>query len=126
MSKKLILCLAFFAGCLSYAAAQAELHFEKTTFDFGEFMEKDIQTAVFTFTNTGNEPLIIHQAMTTCGCTVADYTKSKIMPGKTGEVRITYNGKNKPRGHFKKVVTIRSNAATPMTRIYVTGTMKAK
>ena len=58
MSKKLILCLAFFAGCLSYAAAQAELHFEKTTFDFGEFMEKDVQTAVFTFTNTGNEPLV--------------------------------------------------------------------
>lgn len=108
------------------AAAQAVIKFDKTTVDFGTFPEAQPQTAIFTFTNTGNEPLVVHQAMTVCGCTVAEYTKNKVMPGKTGQVKVVYNGNGKPKGYFKKVVTIRTNASNAITRLYVEGNMTIK
>lgn len=108
------------------AAAQAVIKFDKTAIDFGTFAEAQPQTAIFTFTNTGTEPLVVHQAMTVCGCTVAEYTKNKVMPGKTGQVKVVYNGNGKPKGYFKKVVTIRTNASNAITRLYVEGNMTIK
>ena len=103
---------------------QAEIKFDKTVHNFGTFSEKSpVQTAVFTFTNIGKEPLIINQAIASCGCTVPAYTKEPIQAGKTGTVKVTYNGKGKFPGHFKKPVTVRSNASNQMVRIYVEGDM---
>lgn len=117
---------AFFAlFCMSCVNcfAQAEIKFEKTVHNFGTFKESETQKTVFKFTNTGNEPLVIHQAITSCGCTVAKYTLTPVDPGKTGEVEIVYNGKGKLFGHFRKSITIRSNAESPITRISIEGTM---
>jgi len=47
-----------------------------------------------------------------------------IKPGEKGEIKITYNGKGKFPGYFKKTVTIRTNAITEMTRLYVEGVME--
>jgi hypothetical protein len=46
-----------------------------------------------------------------------------VEPGMSGEVEIVYNGKGKLYGHFRKSITIRSNAKTPITRISIEGTM---
>lgn len=112
----------FCMGCLS-AFAQAEIKFDKASHNFGTFFESETQKTVFKFTNTGNEPLVIHQAITSCGCTVAKFTTTPIEPGKTGELEIIYNGKGKLFGHFRKTVTVRSNAKTPIARISIEGTM---
>lgn len=113
----------FCIGCIS-AFAQAEIKFEKTSHNFGTFYESESQKTVFKFTNKGNEPLVIHQAITSCGCTVAKFTQTPIAPGKSGEVEIIYNGKGKLFGHFRKSITIRSNSKAPITRISIEGTMK--
>lgn len=110
-------------GMSSSALAQAVIKFDKTSHNFGTFKEADVQTYVFTFTNTGDKPLVIQQAFSSCGCTVPEYTKKPIMPGKTGQISVTYNGKGKFPGPFRKSVTIRSNATNAMVRIYVEGTM---
>ena len=109
--------------CLS---AQAIIKFDKTTHNFGTFPEEKPVSTTFSFTNTGDEPLVIQQAMSTCGCTVADYTKEPIKPGAKGQIKVTYNGKGKPEGHFKKVVTVRTNASNALTRIYIEGKMTVK
>lgn len=116
------LLVLFCIGCVN-ALAQAEIKFDKTSHNFGSFYESEIQKTVFKFTNTGNEPLVIHQAITSCGCTVAKYTQTPVAPGKTGEVEIVYNGKGKLFGHFRKSITIRSNAKTRIFRISIEGTM---
>lgn len=118
----LLVALASF-GMSSSALAQAVIKFDKTSHNFGTFKEADVQTYVFTFTNTGDKPLVIQQAFSSCGCTVPEYTKKPIMPGKTGQISVTYNGKGKFPGPFRKSVTIRSNATNAMVRIYVEGTM---
>ena len=124
MKKSLILSLLFMLS-VGYAFAQAEIKFDKTTHDFGKFSETSpVQKCTFTFTNVGDKPFVINQALATCGCTVPTYTKKPIAPGEKGTLNVTYNGKGKFPGHFKKTITVRSNAKTEMTRLYIEGTME--
>lgn len=90
------------------------------------FQKTSVVSCVFTFTNIGDAPLVIHQAVASCGCTVPDYTKEPILPGKTGTIKVTYNGTGKYPGHFKKSITLRTNAKTEMLRLYIEGNMTAK
>lgn len=124
---KKIIAISFmliFAATTIMAQSAAEIKFNKLTHNFGTFSESTpVQKCTFTFTNTGNAPLVINQAVASCGCTVPEYTKSPVAPGQTGKITITYNGKGKFPGHFKKSITIRTNAATSMVRLYVEGDM---
>lgn len=124
--KKIVMMLMLMASVTAFAQqTQAEIKFDKTTHNFGKFSESNpVQTAVFTFTNTGTSPLIINSAMASCGCTVPTYTKTPIKPGEKGTVKVTYNGKGKFPGHFKKTVTLRTNAVVEMCRLYIEGDME--
>ena len=70
------------------------------------------------------EPLVINPAVPSCGCTVPKYPKEPIEPGKGGEIEVTYNGTGKSLGHFKKSITIRTNGAVEISRLYIEGDMK--
>ena len=120
------LCLLFVISIAAFAqAGKAEIKFDKTSHNFGKFSEKQpVQKCTFTFTNTGTAPLVINQAIASCGCTVPAYTKTPILQGKKGEITVTYNGTGKFPGHFKKTITVRSNATTEMTRLQVEGDME--
>lgn len=124
--KKIFLLLMMLASFVAYAQQeQPEIKFDKTVHNFGTFSEKTpVQTAVFAFTNIGKAPLIINQAIASCGCTIPSYTKEPIMPGEKGTVKVTYNGKGKFPGHFKKSITIRTNGKVEMVRLYIEGDMK--
>ena len=125
--KKLVLLTMMLFAFVGFAVAQqkAEIKFDKLTHNFGSFSEKDpVQECTVTFTNVGQAPLVINQAVASCGCTVPSYPKAPIKPGEKGEIKITYNGKGKFPGHFKKTITIRTNATTEMTRLYVEGVME--
>ena len=130
--KKLILFTLMLMCCITSGFVQgdndkkqAEIKFDKLIHDFGKFSESDpVVTCVFTYTNVGETPLIINQAVASCGCTVPEYTKKPVMPGEKGEIKITYNGAGKFPGHFKKSITVRTNGAVEMTRLYVEGDME--
>ena len=118
--KKLILTtiLSIFA-MVTFAAGEAEIKFEKTSHDFGTFSESSPKvTCVFKFTNTGDKLLVIHQAIASCGCTVPQYPKEPIKPGEGGEIIVTYDGAGKFPGHFKKSITLRTNAKQEIVRLY--------
>lgn len=122
-----LLCFVMLTTAFAQSAAkQADIKFDKTSHNFGTFSEDDpVVTCVFKFTNTGTAPLIIHQAVPSCGCTVPTYTKEPIKPGEKGKLEIRYNGAGKFPGHFKKSITVRTNGKTKMVRLYVEGTMEA-
>ena len=117
--------LLFICGMTTAMAQKpANIRFDKLTHNFGTFSEKNpIVTCTFTYTNVGGSPLIINQAVASCGCTVPEYTKTPVKPGEKGEIKITYNGTGKFPGHFKKSITIRTNGETEMTRLYIEGEM---
>ena len=101
------------------------IKFEKTTHDFGTFSETNsTQKCVFTFVNQGTAPLVINQAIASCGCTIPSFTKTPIKPGEKGEIKVTYNGRGTFPGHFKKTITVRSNGVTELTRLYIEGVME--
>ena len=125
MKKILLFTMLLFCG-MNVALAQkpAEIKFDKLTHDFGTFSEKEpVVSCTFSFTNVGEVPLVINQAVASCGCTVPEYTKTPIQPGEKGETKVTYNGTGKFPGHFKKSSTVRTNGAVEMTRLYIEGEM---
>ena len=126
--KKILTLIIMLVASLNIASAQEQeacISFEKVVHDFGTFNENDgAQKCVFNFTNTGDAPHIISQAVASCGCTVPSYTKSPIQPGEKGEIMVTYSGKGKFPGHFKKTITIRSNGNPEMVRLYIEGNME--
>ena len=98
--------------------------FAEPTHDFGEIMDGDKVEHVFTFTNSGSEPLVISNAKGSCGCTVPDWPKDPIKPGDTGEIKVVYNSKNKGKVGGKnenKTVTITANTNPPETRVFIKG-----
>ena len=125
--KKLFLTtiLSIFA-LVTFAAGEAEIKFEKTSHNFGSFPETEKVTCTFKFTNTGDNLLVIHQAIASCGCTVPQYPKQPIKPGESGEIKVTYDGSGKFPGHFKKSITLRTNAKQEIVRLYVEGDMVGK
>ncbi len=117
---------------VNVAAAQdekvAEIKFDTLTHDFGTFLEAEpVVKCVFRFTNVGTAPLVIHQAIASCGCTVPTYTKDPVQPGAKGQIEVTYNGKGKFPGPFQKIVTVRYNSKNPKEKVnlVVKGNMKA-
>jgi hypothetical protein len=125
--KKILLMTVMLLGCITMAMAQkpAEIKFDKLTHNFGTFSEKSpVVECTFTFTNVGETPLVVNQAVASCGCTVPEYTKTPIQPGAKGEIHVTYNGTGKIPGHFKKSITVRTNGAVEMTRLYIEGNME--
>ena len=79
--------------------------FDKETIEMGKLKQGNPTKGTFTVTNISKEPLIIEQANPTCGCTISDYTKSPIEPGKTGVINATYNAAN--AGSFEKHLTVK-------------------
>ena len=132
MKKYLLSLLCCISSMVSFAQTdnyttvkKAEIKFDQTTYDFGRFPEANPeQTCKFYFTNTGNDLLVIHQAVASCGCTVPKYSKKPIRPGERGSITVTYNGRGKQPGVFKKTITLRTNAKTEMVRIFIMGEME--
>ena len=103
----------------------AEIEFDTLRHDFGKFSRDDpVVHCSFNFKHVGTAPLIIHMAMASCGCTVADFTKKPVKPGESGVINVTYDGTDKFPGHFTKTISVRSNAVSQLVRLTIEGTME--
>ena len=103
---------------------KGEMKFEHTRHNFGVFaVDTAIVTHEFVFTNVGKAPLIIHQANASCGCTVPEYTLEPIKPGEKGKITVTYNGKGRRPGVFRKRITVHNNGKQTPLRLYIEGEM---
>ncbi|CAK7012837.1 MAG: hypothetical protein PARBA_00531 [Parabacteroides sp.] len=80
--------------------------------DFGNISKGTVKTNTFEIINTGNNPLVITDINTTCGCTTATYDKKPAKPGDTLRVEVTVTPKD--TGFFDETVTIRCNTNRPV------------
>ncbi|HMP98328.1 MAG TPA: DUF1573 domain-containing protein [Cyclobacteriaceae bacterium] len=99
------------------AASQAEtkpegplpaFQFPKLEHDFGTINEGDVVEHTFTFTNTGDAPLIIQGVQASCGCTAPDWSKDPIPVGGTGFVKAKFDSQGKPNIN-NRTVTVTAN-----------------
>ncbi len=80
------------------------ISFKKEVHDFGEIPQKKEVSTIFVFINTGEEPLLIQEVKSTCGCTVPEYPKEMIKPSDKGEIKVIYDA-NLP-GRFNKKISV--------------------
>lgn len=94
---------------LAAFAAKPAISFDATTHDFGNIKEAAGPVSHdFTITNTGDAPLIIVSATTSCGCTTPEIPKEPIKPGATAKLKVTFDPLGRP-GEFEKNIKIKTN-----------------
>jgi hypothetical protein len=94
---------------------------ENTEHDFGEIQHLDPVVYEFEFTNKGQAPLVISEVEGSCGCTVAEYTKDPVMPGKKGKVKATFDAA--AMGKFRKSIKVVANVEGGPEYLYIKGTV---
>lgn len=123
--KKLLLAVLALSSTTLFAQKKAndiaKLNVE--TYDFGKIKQNVPAVATVVVTNIGTDPLIIDQATPSCGCTISDYTKTPIAPGKTGTIKATYNAA--ALGHIDKTITVKFAGADDVKFIKLTGEVLA-
>ena len=122
MKQLLTLCLLAFAFS---AHAQAVMKFETDAHDFGNVTEGTMATYEFKFKNTGNQPVVIANVQASCGCTTPDWTKTPVLPGKSGIIKAMYSSAGRP-GVFNKTVTVTSNATEASKVLSIKGSVLTK
>ena len=94
--------------------------------DFGDIKESNgIVSHTFTVLNNGELPLVISRVIASCGCTQPDWTQEPIAPGKTGEIKVSYD----PTGRsgeppFTKTIAVYSNGKTGNYVLTIKGDVK--
>jgi len=104
---------------ISFSMNAQEFKFENETIDYGKINKGANGERVFVFTNIGNQPLIIKNIQSSCGCTVPEKPEEPIMPGEKGEIKVSYDTKR--IGGFSKSITIFSNAKKSRKIIKIKG-----
>lgn len=100
------------------------IEFAEREHNFGKFSPVGADTLklhTFTFRNTGDKPLVVLRAVSSCGCTQPTHTMEPVMPGDSGIVTVGYRGIGQNPGYFRKSVTVYSNDPRSYVRIFISG-----
>ena len=103
------------AGKPSDPGQMPAMSFPMDEHDFGRLIQGTTVSYGFKFTNTGGSDLVIASVSSSCGCTVTDYPKDPVKPGKDGLVMVTFKTEGK-RGFQHKTVTVMANTQ-PNTKV---------
>ena len=98
------------------------LTFAEQQFDFGDIKADSVVQHAFKFTNTGKTPLLITDALASCGCTTPSWPKEPVAPGATGELQVKFNSHGK-HGLISKQVSVRANTQPATTTVYIKGSV---
>ena len=98
----------------------AVIEFEKPSFKFPRVKAGTIVTNAFKFRNTGKNPLIIKDAVASCGCTVAEFPKEPIAPGEGGTILAKFNTEGKNSMQIK-YISVYANTIPNETRLEMEG-----
>ena len=82
--------------------------FDKKVHDFGTIDDGTPVETIFSYTNTGDAPLVVSEIKSTCGCTVPqDWSRAPLLPGESSKFTVKFNGKGANK--TSKTVTIKAN-----------------
>lgn len=123
MKNLTVTAILFFIGFA--VNAQADIEFKSDVVDYGEIPFGSDGVRTFTFTNTGDEDLIIKNVASSSGYTIQKEPEGAIAPGKTDIIKVKYDTKRV--GPIRKIITVYSNAAKkPIYTLRIKGRVLAK
>ena len=107
MKKIFLFASALVFGLVAMAQTKSEdvVKFNTDKHDFGKIKQGVPVTYSFEIKNTGDKPIVVENASSSCGCTVPEKPEKPINPGATGKLKVQYNAANV--GPFKKDVIIK-------------------
>ncbi len=106
--KNLLLLIVLFFTIAIKAQIGAKIEFNTETINYGnDLKSSDDSKRVFVFKNTGNQPLLIINATSTCGSTIINFPKSPITPGSIGDITVIYD---MSPGPISKTIIVETNA----------------
>ena len=124
--KRFLLMMAAAVLCQMAMMAQPQATFKESTYDFGTIKEsKGPVKHTFEFTNTGDTPLLVIDAVASCGCTRPSFTAKPVKPGKKGKIEVTFSPAGR-RGTFRKTIKVKTNAVEKISALVITGTIIPK
>jgi hypothetical protein len=74
---------------------------------------------VFRLKNEGDKLLVIHDVVTSCGCTKVEYRKEPVRPNEEFELKVIYEAEES--GRFNKTLTVYCNAKNSPIRLRIKG-----
>jgi hypothetical protein len=99
--------------------------FDELSYDWGTIAEGEKMTHVFKFKNTGANDMIISDAHGSCGCTVPEWPKEPIKPGKSSQIKVIFDSKGKS-GDQNKSVTLTANTEPSSMVLMIKGKVTPK
>ena len=124
-----LLAAALLAGGAGSGRAEEQktprIRVEPEAFDFGKALPAKTLRKEFTLSNFGDEALVIESVSTTCGCTAALASDTKLAPGSSTVLRVTLETRSYT-GKLERQVLVRSNdPKTPLLTVKVSATVEA-
>jgi Protein of unknown function (DUF1573) len=105
-----------------YVEDRPILSFSQRVFDFGRIAGGEAIEHMYTFTNTGKKPLVIHRALGGCcdDCVTMAWPKQPVQPGERGEIKIKLKNTDQV-GAQHHVIVVSANTDPPETRLLFKG-----
>jgi len=101
------------------------LKFDKEIYDFGKIKAGDKVSYSYAFVNTGKSPLIITDAVASCGCTIPSWPNKPINPGAKEAIKVIFNSEGKS-GLIDKQITVTANTVPAQTLVHLIGEVQEK
>lgn len=101
---KKILFLLFLGILVKSQVLCAQLDFKETIYDFGTLYEGSKTSYDFTFTNKGQNSIVLKPIQTNCQCLRPTWTATPILPGESGEVLVTLDTQGRTGNIVKSVL----------------------
>ena len=102
----LLVCLMLLLPLFAEAQQVSALLFESTTLDFGTIEEAaGEQTRRFEARNTGSESVVVREVISTCDCTVVEYSSEAVAPGQSFGFDVVYDPWGRP-GRFERTIFV--------------------
>lgn len=123
--------VAFVVASCGNEATEAEVGVRTTlevkkVFNAGEVVKGEMIRAEFIVKNTGKTPLVIAKVSPSCSCTVGDFTKDPIPPGKTGKIIANVDTDKVHGARVDKKVTVLANTTPRTHTLKIKGTIVNK
>ena len=100
--------------------------FEEKVHDFGDLLLSDKSVSCkFRFKNIGKKPIVVHNVVSSCGCTVPTWTKEPVKPGGTGTIEVTYKNDQGPYPFSKSITAYISGINRPVV-LHIKGVVYSK
>lgn len=112
--KKVILLIVNILAFTGVISAQGVV-FETLKWDFGTIEEEGgVVTCRFNYRNDDEKPAVIHDIMTSCGCTTPEYSRKPLMKGESAYIEITFDPMYRPGKFIKDIYVYVSSEQQPI------------